>query len=337
MIPTPRYLQHHRRCAWTSPFYPQNAHSTHSSTALCKPDSCRTAVRTPQLRTRTFEEALLTNYQRKPQGASLLGTTRCRLQRVPADYVLWTTLVTSLLSTHHRCQDRRDHQPGRGTTARAGHTAASSYDHHHRLPQPDECYFVGYEDGAIPMEAGWDGGRETTSPIESSTFFDVYATKLAKSENDTTTTINDDSDVDLDNMAYGESPAAQLTRQQAKALEKELPVSHIMTMPENNIHEFVKAAVKLTAGTDGIAYALYHQQKLSESRGTLSSGSASSLGQGKGEATPEGNSSDGSTWTPRPRHQVPVEECCHTHSHLRDVAPGDLYQRTPRHGLQDRR
>ncbi|CAJ1434946.1 unnamed protein product, partial [Effrenium voratum] len=143
------------------------------------------------------------------------------------------------------------------------------------LPQPHECYFVGYEDGTIPMEAGWDGGPETTSPIESSTFFDVYATKLAKSENDTTTTINDDSDVE--NMAYGESPAAQLTRQQAKALEKELPVSHIMTMPENNIHEFVKAAVKLTAGTDGIAYALYHQQKLSESRETLSSGSASSL------------------------------------------------------------
>ena len=112
------------------------------------------------------------------------------------------------------------------------------------LPQPHECYFVGYEDGIIPMEAGWDGGPETTSPIESSTFFDVYATKLATSENDTTTTINDDSDVDLENMAYGESPAAQLTRQQAKALEKELPVSQIMTMPENNIHEFVKAAVK---------------------------------------------------------------------------------------------
>ena len=85
------------------------------------------------------------------------------------------------------------------------------------LPQPQECYFVGYEDGIIPMEAGWDGGPETTSPIESSTFFDVYATKLATSENDTTTTINDDSDVDLENMAYGESPAAQLTRQQAKA------------------------------------------------------------------------------------------------------------------------
>ena len=60
-------------------------------------------------------------------------------------------------------------------------------------------------------------------------------------------------------------------------------------------------------------------------------------GQGKGEATPEGKSTDGSTWTPRPRHQVTVEECCHTHWHLRDVAPGDLHQRTPRHGLQDRR
>ena len=103
---------------------------------------------------------------------------------------------------------------------------------------------MGHEDGIIPMEAGWDSGPETASPIESSTFFDVYATKLARSENDTTTTINDDSGVDLENMAYGESPAAQLTRQQAKALEKELPVSQIMTVPENNIHEFVKAAVK---------------------------------------------------------------------------------------------
>ena len=107
---------------------------------------------------------------------------------------------------------------------------------------PYECYFALDDNGLRPVESGWDGSPDITMEPHHQGFYETYVNHLAHHEGDHISTVHDDSDQDLDDMRQGPARPDSLSRQESKALEKELPWREIMKMDEESIAAFVESA-----------------------------------------------------------------------------------------------
>ncbi|CAJ1329503.1 unnamed protein product, partial [Effrenium voratum] len=105
---------------------------------------------------------------------------------------------------------------------------------------PYECYFALDDNGLRPVESGWDGSPDITMEPHHQGFYETYVNHL--DEGDHISAVHDDSDQDLDDMRQGPARPDSLSRQESKALEKELPWREIMKMDEESIAAFVESA-----------------------------------------------------------------------------------------------
>ena len=109
---------------------------------------------------------------------------------------------------------------------------------HHR---PDLCYDLNFEDedGLHPTTEGFDGSPEIYMPYASNTYMTAYRQDKDYAGNGD----SDDSDADVADYR-GERPGIQptLTRQEKKALDKEIPWQNILNMDAKTIQAYVDAA-----------------------------------------------------------------------------------------------
>ena len=99
--------------------------------------------------------------------------------------------------------------------------------------------FRAFDDALEEIEPGWDGSEDTPLP-SSKKYYKVYATKLAKTVDDHFSRPSD-TETEVEDYKTG---APSLTRQEKKAIEKELHYRDILSQSEEYIQEFIKSAQK---------------------------------------------------------------------------------------------
>lgn len=105
--------------------------------------------------------------------------------------------------------------------------------------------FLGYDDSLEEVSEGWDGSFE--NPFTGKNiFYKIYVTDLAKGVGDFNSSLSDSSTDEEDMTSGGPkfSKGMTLTRQEQKAIEKELQCSDIMKQSPDYIEAFVDAARK---------------------------------------------------------------------------------------------
>eukprot|EP00913_Durusdinium_trenchii_P004942 g4589.t1 len=96
-----------------------------------------------------------------------------------------------------------------------------------------------YRDGTIQeIEAGWDGSEENAMP-STKAYYKVYVQELAATVEDNLSRPSD-SETDVEDYKNGK----RLTRQEKKAIEKELSYRDILSQSEDYIQDFIKSAQK---------------------------------------------------------------------------------------------
>lgn len=106
-------------------------------------------------------------------------------------------------------------------------------------PSRKNQVFRAYDDALDEIEPGWDGSDDVPLP-PSKRYYQVYALELAKNVGDALSRPSD-SDTEADDYKFG---TKKLTRQEKKAIEKELHYRDILSQAEEYIEEFVKSAQK---------------------------------------------------------------------------------------------
>lgn len=107
-------------------------------------------------------------------------------------------------------------------------------------PPAETTTFEVFEDGVKEVELGWDGSSENPLP-PSKSYYKIYATSLAQTVQDNSSRPSD-TETDVEDFSQGHP--AKLTRQEQKAIEKELHWKEIMAQSDDYIEEFVKATQK---------------------------------------------------------------------------------------------
>ena len=106
--------------------------------------------------------------------------------------------------------------------------------------------FLGFDDALEEIPEGWDGSFENPFTGKN-VFYKVYVNYLAEGEQDFESTLSESS-TDEDDMSTGTSKAfrhaTKLTRQEKKAIEKELKCSDVMLQSPDYIQAFVDATKK---------------------------------------------------------------------------------------------
>lgn len=111
---------------------------------------------------------------------------------------------------------------------------------HSALVQPPA--FRAHEDALEEVPEGWDGSHDNPLPAFCNFFYHNYVTYLAKSVDDHQSTLSS-SDEEWEDMAK----ARHMTRQEKKAIEKEISWREILEQPPENVQAFVEATQKEAA------------------------------------------------------------------------------------------